>query len=259
MERIKELREICQSDKRKHRSLSDWGYLQHRKFSIYITFALLKIFGRKINPNCVSVFNLLFGMALLWLIATAKSQPFFVLLMLLFYFSFLLDKVDGEIARYQKRATLKGVYLDEIYHSFVLNGFILAVAASRGFLFLGVAGFFLFFLNRYLHKIRYFIYAQKYKLNRDKFLIDKDLSKPERWLVGFLNFLPVKLSSLARRQDIFWFLVVIVSVFFFESAPVWFWLLVFWLTMSAVYFLRFLFLHYFLIDSDIQLIDQNKL
>ena len=114
MASIKELKEICQPHRGKNHP-RDFGYLKHRELSVYITWVILKVAGGKIKANHISIFNIFFGGFLLLLVALAGSQGFSILLLLLFYFSFLLDKVDGEIARYQKNITLRGAYLDEIY------------------------------------------------------------------------------------------------------------------------------------------------
>lgn len=263
IETIKELKNICQSSKMKNRSMSDWGYLKHRALSIYITKIILKLVGRKIKPNHISIFNIFFGILILLL--TASNTIPLALLLLLFYFSFLLDKVDGEIARYKNIITLRGAYLDEIYHLFVQNGFVLAVSINRFlmkgekvFLFLGVVGFILFFLSRYIRKVRYFIYA-KSRPETGELLTKQELGRFEKLLVNFLNIFPLKLCSISRRHDVFLFLAFVLSIFCLTSIKVWFWFLMIWVAMLTIYVLRFLFLNYLFIDRDVKLIDENKL
>lgn len=255
---IKQLKEICQPHRTKTQRSRDFGYLKHRELSIYITKAILLFSGSKIRANQISIFNIFFGLIILLLLAVAEDRLFLIVLLFLFYFSFLLDKVDGEIARYRKTITLQGVYLDDIYHLFVQNGLILALAVNRDFLALGIIGLFLFFLIRYLNKIRYFIYA-KYKTDRDKFLLKKEVTGAEKLLVNLLNIFPLKLCSLARRHDIFLFLAFLLSIFFFNSTTIWFWFLLAWIAMLIINVLRFLFLNYFHIDREVQLVDENKL
>jgi len=258
METIKKLKEICQPHRAKAKHPNDWGYLRHRELSIYITRFILRLTGGKIKPNHLSIFNIFFGLFLLLFIAMTRNQATFILLLILFYFSFLLDKVDGEIARYKDMRTLRGAYLDEVYHLFVQNGLILAIAASKDAVCVGVVGFLLFFLVRYVNKIRYFIYA-KYRPERDEVPIKKNLSKAETLLVGLLNILPLKLCSIARRHDIFLVLVFVLAVLYFNSTIVWFWFLLGWSAMLMVNVLRFLSLNYLHIDRDVQLVDKNKL
>ena len=257
METIEELKEICQPHRKKDHP-RDFGYLKHRELSIYITRAILKVAGQKVRPNHLSLFNILFGLILLSLIALTEDKSLFLVLLFLFYFSFLLDKVDGEIARYRNIVTLRGTYLDEIYHLFVQNGLILAIAINHSLIYLGMVGFFLFFLTRYLNKLRYSIYA-KYKPERNKFSMKGDSNRAEKLLANFLNIFPLKLCSAARRHDIFLFLVFILSIFYFDSMAAWFWFLLGWSAMLLVNVLRFLILNYLFIDRDVQLIDENKL
>lgn len=265
METIKELRKICQSEKTKNPSLAGLGYTGHRVLSIYITRIILKLAGKKIKPNHISVFNILLGITVLVFIAIFENKLFLLLFLLLFYFSFLLDKVDGEIAKYQKLVTLRGTYLDEVYHIFVQNGLILALSINRFmasgenlFLFFGAAGFFLFLLSRYMRKLKYFVYA-KYWPDKDEFSIKKELTKREKLFIGFLNMFLLKLCSISRRHDIFLFLALFLSVFCSGSIGIWLWFLSVWTVMLAIYVLRFLFLNYLFIDRHIQLIDENKL
>lgn len=116
IESIKELKVICQVNKRdKPKRLIMFGYLFHRDISIYFTKAILALTHKKINPNIISLAGiflliigsiLLFSNLLLWnLVGVA-----------VFYLSFILDKVDGEVARYLRRGSLRGTYLEQVYH-----------------------------------------------------------------------------------------------------------------------------------------------
>lgn len=266
MESIKELKDISQASKRKKHSLGSLGYQNHRNVSIYITKFFLKISGGKIKPNHISIFNILLGLAALILITFADGPLTLSLFFVLFYFSFLLDKVDGEVARYRHLITLRGAYLDEIYHLLVQNGLVLAVGVNRFlatgnniFLFFGIYGFILFFLVRYIRKIRLFIYAGKYKANKESFTLKMDMSGTERVVIRFLNILPLKICSLARRHDLFLATLFLLAAFCFNLFAVWFWFLIFWLVLLSIYFLRFLFLNYIFINRDIRLIDDDKL
>ena len=109
---ISELRQICQSckfarDKRRWRIL--W-----RKLSIYITWVLLHT---SITANQVSAVTVLLG--ILSTILLAFASPLIALCGPFVYVVYvLLDKVDGEIARYSKRFSVIGVYFDELGHNF---------------------------------------------------------------------------------------------------------------------------------------------
>ena len=258
METIQQLKEICQPHRKAIQKSRDRGYLWHRELSIYLTWVVLKLFGKRITPNQISAFNILFGVVLLSLIAFAENRWFFLLLLLLFYVSFLLDKVDGEVARYQKVITLRGAYLDELYHIFVQNGLILAVGINRDFLFFGLFGFSLYFLTRYIRKLRYFIYV-KYRTEKDEFLLKQELNGFEKLLAIVLNSFPLKLCAVAHRHDIFLLLVFLSSLLYFSFTSFWFWFLSVWTAMLFINVLRFLIVNFIRIDQDVRLVDENKL
>ena len=111
MESPHELRAVCQKGKE---SGPGW-YFAHRRVSIYLTWALLHA---RIAPNEISVLMMLvgtLGAACLAVPAAALNIVGFPLL----YLSFLLDKVDGEIARYRGTVSMRGMMLDRVHHLMV--------------------------------------------------------------------------------------------------------------------------------------------
>ena len=109
MESIKELRKICQEtrdDVLYQRNWFDRNFT--RRLSMYFTRPFLMM---GLSANQVTAISLLVGLAagvlmvfpdpVLWLIGIP-----------LFYLYFVLDCVDGEIARYRKTSSLVGSYLD---------------------------------------------------------------------------------------------------------------------------------------------------
>ena len=127
-ETIAELREKLQAEKIAARR-GYWGYkLLHRGPSIYITYLLLRT---QIRPNHVSVVVLLVGIAGAVL---AGLSPFSAKIagIILLYLNLILDEVDGEIARYKKIFSLRGVYLDAVNHLLVpplfFASFVLGIA-----------------------------------------------------------------------------------------------------------------------------------
>lgn len=87
-------------------------YFVHRRLSIYVTWALLHT---PIGPNAVTGLMMLcgaLGAAMLACpIGWVNAAAFGVL-----YLSFLLDKVDGEVARYRGRTSVHGLLLDRLHH-----------------------------------------------------------------------------------------------------------------------------------------------
>ena len=128
MASIKEIKEICHSVKLK-RSVTEnkikRSYDFHRNLAVYITFFFLN-FMPKITPNQISLLMVLFGFTVVFMLISIKI-PLTLAGVLIIYISFLLDKVDGDIARYRKIFSLYGKYLDEIYHLFPQTLIYLAV------------------------------------------------------------------------------------------------------------------------------------
>ncbi|MEZ0229755.1 MAG: CDP-alcohol phosphatidyltransferase family protein, partial [Planctomycetota bacterium] len=106
---IRRMRVICQREKlRKTNDLTR----KHRAFSIYATWLLVQT---PATADHVTMASIATGI----LAAACFATPGFLAGLagcLLLYASFLLDQVDGEVARYRRKSSLRGVYLDEIRH-----------------------------------------------------------------------------------------------------------------------------------------------
>ncbi len=113
METIKELRDRLQKNQLGHPILQ-------RVLSIYITRAILPT---RITANQVTMVMLLVGVA--------SAVPFFFGYiwtgLALSYLCILLDASDGEVARYRKSYSLKGIYLDLINHLAIQAWFFLGL------------------------------------------------------------------------------------------------------------------------------------
>ena len=108
---ISELREICQSCKfaRDRR----WWRILWRKISIYITWILLHTAITANQLSAVAILLVIVGTTLL-----TFTSPVIALCGGLAYLIYhLLDKVDGEVARYYEKFSIVGVYLDELGHN----------------------------------------------------------------------------------------------------------------------------------------------
>lgn len=81
---------------------------QIRAFMRIIARILHKVSGGKITPNGVTIFGTLMHAPIAWLIAT---DHFLWAAILLVIFG-LFDTLDGELARLQDRASVKGMLLD---------------------------------------------------------------------------------------------------------------------------------------------------
>ncbi len=113
VESIKKLREICQKPVI---HLNTWYPRKvARKISIYITWLFIHF---KMSGNIASIVMLITG-----LIATSffTLGTYFGYLMgvLLLQLWFILDHVDGELARYWKKTSAKGIFIDKLNHHIV--------------------------------------------------------------------------------------------------------------------------------------------
>lgn len=246
MESIAELREKCQGQKKDKNFLSAKGYFFHRGISIYITKFLLTIF-LKIRPNQVTFFFIL--VSIIGAVLLLNSNLYWqVLGIFLVYFGFLLDKVDGEIARYKQIFSLRGIYLDEIYHFLIPN--ILVFTFLYSILFDEKFYIILFFiiimlniLNRLNRKIYLIIYGKhKRYLLENKIIIDIT----GNILNKLFNSFVFKIFSIIERFDLIIFTIFVTIIL----DSVWgldirvYYLYVYTI-LSVIYFLRWTWLNYF--------------
>jgi hypothetical protein len=122
VETIAELRRICQADKlQRSRGLTRLN----RFVSIYATFVALAL---GVSANALTVLSILAGVVGAVLLAWPAYEANLGGVTLL-YVSFLLDQVDGEVARYH-RTTVTGAYLDEIRHIVIYAAPIFAISVQ---------------------------------------------------------------------------------------------------------------------------------
>lgn len=102
-----EVKKICQPSFKKQ--IDPWFITNvSRRFSLPITWILLHT---KVTANQVSVSQIVVSICAGVLIASGIPQLGF-LGILIFWLVYVLDCVDGEIARYRKSTTIKGLYYD---------------------------------------------------------------------------------------------------------------------------------------------------
>lgn len=115
------LRARCQQHKWAHsRGLTRLN----RYVSIYITAAIVRT---RITANTVTLWSIAAGLggAVLFL---HEDRGIRLMGAALLYASFLLDQVDGEVARYWNATTLAGSFLDEVRHLLIYATPVFAVA-----------------------------------------------------------------------------------------------------------------------------------
>lgn len=115
---IRELREIGQHGKEKE----IW-----RAFSIYFTYLFVKI---GLTANQVTLLGIIPGIlgGILLIIGGFK---YWLIGIVCFLLSYILDYSDGEVARFNRKESTRGKFLDSILHSAFMNSYlILSVAVG---------------------------------------------------------------------------------------------------------------------------------
>lgn len=106
MESISELRKICQTNA---------IHCRYRFISIYFT----KLFLRTpVTPNQITLLSLVIGLSGALLLCL--NDFFYSILGVVFLHSFfILDCIDGEVARYKKKVSLGGKYFERMCHQII--------------------------------------------------------------------------------------------------------------------------------------------
>jgi len=109
-ESIKELRKICQENRYESEGGMPWFERNfYRRFSIYFTKLFLKIGISANQATLLSLISTLFGGLFL---IFANNTLYLLICALFIILSLILDRVDGEIARYNKSASKFGRFFD---------------------------------------------------------------------------------------------------------------------------------------------------
>lgn len=161
MEGIAQLKQITQGEKR---ATQRSRYTRMRDVSVYITWALLHT---PITANQVTAIGIAFG--LFGVLSLAMPSPLTGIAGgALLWMYILLDKVDGEVARYRKTVSLRGIFLDEIGHLVIqpllfvgLSVHVYATTARLEALLLGTIPALQTGWARVLVNLPYRIYAKK--------------------------------------------------------------------------------------------------
>lgn len=178
MESIRELREMLQKEKV---APEGWrrplGYYALQRFpSIYITRLLLPT---RVTPNQITIIGFIIGL-IGCLFVLQWTWHLKLIGLSLLYLNVLLDKVDGEIARYKKIYSLKGIYLDYTNHLIIPPLFILALTFGllpfslihpTVLLISGIAAAFAMILLRVQQNLAEIIFIKKYLPHHNHFIL----------------------------------------------------------------------------------------
>ena len=209
MESIKELRELLQAGKIHPSGWSrPWGYkLFQRGASIYITRILLPT---SITPTQITMMGLIFGLLGCYFVLQFEWQLKLAGLFLL-YLHILSDKVDGEIARYRKTFSLRGIYWDEINHLIIPPLFWISLTFGistittyelRDLFSIGIIGSLALVTNRVVHSLAPQIYAKKYMKRASDFILPPQNGE-ESGKKSFFSFISLIAKIVHQFQDFF--------------------------------------------------------
>lgn len=197
METIKELRAMLQQEKIAPKGWSrPLGYYALQRWpSIYLTRLLLPL---GITPNQVTLLGFVIG--LLGCVFIFQFAWYYKLIGIgLLYLNILLDKVDGEIARYKKIYSLKGIYLDYTNHLIIPPLAILSLTFGMApispfypiiLIIFGVIAAFAMIMLRIQQSLAEIIFVKKYLHQREIFSLPETVfntvakAKQEHPLLG---------------------------------------------------------------------------
>lgn len=216
METIQELRRLLQEEKI-HPSgwKRPWGYKTFQRGpSIYITRVLAQT---RITPTQVTVAGILIGLVGCWSLLNGNWMYELFGISLL-YLNILSDKVDGELARYKRVYSLKGIFWDEINHVIIPPLFWLSLAwgiseisifyDKRYLMIVAAIGACSLMLNRIVHSLAAQIFTKKYLKQKDNLSVRQKMhdviAEKTSWI-----FLRRAMRILYQLQDFFIILMVI--------------------------------------------------
>jgi phosphatidylglycerophosphate synthase len=140
------------------------------------------------------------------------------------YLSFLMDKCDGEVARFTHTTTAKGIYLDELYHT-LINPLIFATIGyslrqQSECLLIGLTGSYLYLFLRSEYKIIYSVASKRgIRLGPRVDLLTQD------WVAKIL-----RVSAMFIAED----LILIVCVFSYQLHKLSFFLWAYLILMTCL-------------------------
>ena len=116
---MKKYKELCQKNQEENYLLDKYVF---RKISIFLTVVCIRF---KATPNQITCISLLASLCSLYFLTSASGVALLFAAGLIFLY-FILDHVDGELARYyirsgKQKPSLKGKYFDVLVHRYSSN------------------------------------------------------------------------------------------------------------------------------------------
>ena len=260
MESIKELRVKLQTNVLGHPILQ-------RVLSIYVTRVFLAM---NITANQVSAAMIVVGVISGVVIAFGYIWTGLVLI----YLSLLLDAVDGEIARYRKVFSLRGIYLDLVNHLVVFGVFFLGLtltvsevwtAPNFAVLIAGAIGSITMGMRRAVGDLPRVLFVKPYRRHPELFNIPTNPvhgnaeSAPSESSISLRKILRKVLWGLHELHEGGDMIVVLVIAYigeslFFPGAShhlILSWIVIFYGTMSCLYLIREIIVGFYSVESRI--------
>jgi phosphatidylglycerophosphate synthase len=197
---IAQLRTLCQE----HKWASSRGLTRFNRYlSVYVTRLMIRTHA---TANSITLASILVGLAGSALFL-ASAWSFRVTGVGLLYLSFLLDQVDGEVARYWQNTSLTGSFLDELRHILIYSTPMFAVSlrlvmdgapplvAGAGFASALCLGVLRFSRNaKYLLVAKKLLAAANGPIQRQPSVPSREFRRPMRTRRGFVGALSRSLS-----------------------------------------------------------------
>ncbi|MBO8139982.1 MAG: CDP-alcohol phosphatidyltransferase family protein [Thermosipho sp. (in: Bacteria)] len=180
--------------------------------AIPVSLLLAKL---KIHPNIITIFSLFFSLCGFFDFIYYKNNTItFILSSACFYFSFLMDCIDGKVARINNKTSKTGEILDKIFDSLrkpiYFLGYLIIFHNTRYFLWGLVIFFFHYFIHYFFHHIL------NLKIDKEDFYSNtKNLSFFNSFDEQFFLFIVAPLIS--RNENIILIWIVIEFLYFLRE------------------------------------------
>lgn len=189
--------EVKKKCSKKTETLENHTFAQivYRKTSMYFTYPFILM---RLSPNSITNFMTLVGIVSTLFFMTGNY--FYGLIgIVLWQFRMLLDFIDGNVARYWKRTSIRGIYLDTLSHS--TTDPLLRIALGIGifartnniiYLYMGIAISIMNLVTQVLHLTRNKILTD-YKITEKSKIIQRKVSSSTPFITRLLKNTYIKL------------------------------------------------------------------
>lgn len=254
----KEFKQIIQGKKlEKQKRKKDWWHATPRFFSKYITWILVKT---PITANAITIFGII--ISLIGLLLIGFGNHFFIILgFVLLYIYYISDECDGEVARYKKATSLRGIYYDEISHLLFLSFFFVSLGffiyrinGDLLYVFLGVFGSFFLQGIRIIRKIAV-VTLPKSDMKRivNKETEELEINSPKKSFAKLMKTISINLVNGFSHYIVITtvFLICIVLYFLYDYLTILELIMIIYVIFMSVVFISFMIIKSRSIEWDI--------